>query len=104
MESAGSSHCAAWKKLDVSVLQTLILDKTLGIPSSELATTADIGYTREFNEAFSRVESGEWQVSFILNDPSAVEVRDVASAGDKMPPKSTFFYPKLWSGLFLRKL
>ncbi len=104
MDSVGNGHCSAWKKLDVSVLQTLILDKTLGIPASKLATTADIGYTRDYEEAFTKVETGEWQLSFILNDPSAVEVRDVASAGDKMPPKSTFFYPKLWSGLFLRKL
>ncbi|MEP6756048.1 MAG: DUF1015 domain-containing protein [Chthonomonadales bacterium] len=97
-------HCDAWKALDVSILQTLILDRILGIPATDLATTPDIGYSRNYQEALDRVSSGEYQIGLILNDPSANEVRDVAAANDKMPPKSTFFYPKLWSGLILRKV
>ena len=104
MDAAVEGHADVWKRLDVSILQALVLDRSLGIPAAELATTPDIGYTRDWGEAIEKVSSGEYQIAFMLNNPSAEEVRRVASAGDKMPPKSTFFYPKLWSGLVLRRL
>jgi uncharacterized protein (DUF1015 family) len=104
MEQAGEGHCDAWKRLDVSILQTLVLERSLGIPPASLAATPDVAYTRETAEALRRVQSGEFQIAFLLNLPTADEVRLVAAAGDKMPAKSTFFYPKLWSGLVLRSL
>ena len=97
-------HCAAWKHLDVSILQTLVLDRCLGIGWQDLAHTPDVAYTRDEAEAVSKVVSGEFQLACLLQNPQVTEVRDVASAGDKMPQKSTFFYPKLWSGLILRSL
>lgn len=104
MDAAVEDHSPVWKRLDVSILQALVLERSLGIPAASLATTPDVGYTRDLNEALSAVHSGEWQIALLLNLPTADEVRRVASAGDKMPPKSTFFYPKLWSGLLLRTL
>ncbi len=98
------SHCAAWRKLDVAILQALVLDRTLGISWQDLAHTADVAYTRDEEEAILKVVSGEFQISCLLQNPTITEVRDVASAGDKMPQKSTFFYPKLWSGLILRSV
>ncbi len=104
MDAAVEGHADVWKRLDVSILQSLVLDRSLGIPAAELATTPDIGYTRDWDEAIEKVRLGEYQAAFMLNNPSAEEVRRVASAGDKMPPKSTFFYPKLWSGLVMRRV
>jgi uncharacterized protein (DUF1015 family) len=104
MEAAVQDHSTVWKELDVSILQTLILDRSLGVPATSLATTPDIGYTRSWDEALETVARGDCQVALMLNDPSADEVRRVAGVGDKMPPKSTFFYPKLWSGLILRRV
>ncbi len=98
------SHCEAWKNLDVTILQAFVLDRTLGISWQTLAHTPDVAYTRDEDEAIDKVQSGEWQLSCLLQNPTVTEVRDVASAGDKMPQKSTFFYPKLWSGLVLRSL
>lgn len=98
------SHCEAWKHLDVTILQAFVLDRTLDISWQTLAHTPDVAYTRDEDEAVDKVQSGEWQLSCILQNPTVTEVRDVASAGDKMPQKSTFFYPKLWSGLVLRSL
>lgn len=98
------THCAAWRALDVTLLQALVLDRTLGISWQALAHTPDVAYTRDEQEAIDKVESGEFQLSCLLQNPTVTEVRDVASAGDKMPQKSTFFYPKLWSGLILRSL
>ena len=101
---AAEGHCDAWKRLDVTILQTLVLDRTLGISWKALAHTPDVAYTRDEEEAVAKVASGEFQIACLLQNPSVSEVRDVASAGDKMPQKSTFFYPKLWSGLILRQL
>ena len=98
------AHCAAWRRLDVTILQTFALDRTLGIAWQELAHTSDVAYTRDEEEALRKVESGEYQLAFLLQNPTVTEVRDVASAGDKMPQKSTFFFPKLWSGLVMRSL
>jgi uncharacterized protein (DUF1015 family) len=104
MDAVSEGHCDAWKRLDVSILQMLVLDRSLGISWTDLAHTPDVAYTRDEEEAVQKVQSGEFQIAFLLQNPAVVEVRDVASAGDKMPQKSTFFYPKLWSGLILRSL
>jgi uncharacterized protein (DUF1015 family) len=100
----GPEHCDAWKRLAVSVLQALVLDRSLGISPAALAHTPDVAYTRDVSEAVERVRSGEFQLSCLLQNPTVEEVRAVAAAGDKMPQKSTYFYPKLWSGLVLRSL
>ena len=101
---AEAGHCEAWRRLDVTVLQTLVLDHSLGIRWKDLASTPEVAYTRDAAQAAAWVAAGEWQLAFLLPQPSVDEVRDVAAAGDKMPQKSTFFYPKLWSGLILRSL
>ncbi len=98
------SHCAAWRALDVTILQGFVLDKALGISWQDLAHTPNVAYTRDEEEAVQKVVTGEFQLSCLLQNPTVTEVRDVASAGDKMPQKSTFFYPKLWSGLVIRSL
>ena len=102
--ASDQTHCPAWRKLDVTILQTLVLDRSLGISWTALAHTPDVAYTRDEDEAVEKVDSGEYQIACLLQNPTVMEVRDVASAGDKMPQKSTFFYPKLWSGLILRSL
>ena len=99
-----NSHCLAWKHLDVTILQMLVLDRCLGIGWQELAHTPDVAYTRDEEEAVQKVQSGEFQLACLLQNPTVTEVRDVASEGDKMPQKSTFFYPKLYSGLVVRSL
>ncbi len=97
-------HCEAWRALDVSILQVLVLDMGLGIRWNDLASTNAIAYTRDASEALAKAASGECQVACLLQDPSVTDLLDVAVAGDKMPQKSTFFYPKLYSGLVIRSL
>lgn len=95
-------HSPAWRRLDVSILQVLVLDRTLGISWQSLAHTADVAYTRDEEEAIRQVQSGAFSLACLLRPPKVFEIRDVAAAGDKMPQKSTYFYPKLYSGLLLR--
>lgn len=94
----------AWQRLDVSVLHTLIIEKYLGI-CGELRAKADhITYTREEEGALDAVDRGEYQLAFFLNPTLVEEVTAVAGQGEKMPQKSTFFYPKLITGLVINQL
>ncbi|MDD4335717.1 MAG: DUF1015 domain-containing protein [Desulfotomaculaceae bacterium] len=94
----------AWQRLDVSILHTLIIEKHLGI-CGELRARADhITYTREEGGALDAVDRGEYQLAFFLNPTLVDEVTAIAGQGEKMPQKSTFFYPKLITGLVINQL
>lgn len=92
----------ALKRLDVSVLHSLILEKLLGIGEHNLSAQSNLSYTRDHGEALRSVDRGEYQIAFLMNGPEVEEIRAVAAAGDRMPQKSTFFYPKLLTGLVMR--
>ncbi|HBX23676.1 MAG TPA: DUF1015 domain-containing protein [Desulfotomaculum sp.] len=93
----------AWCRLDVSVLQKLILDNVMGIGQDALAGGAAVQYTRDAGEAVQAVEEGRCRASFLMNPTGIAEVTTVAENGEKMPQKSTFFYPKLITGLVINK-
>jgi len=94
----------AVKRLPVTLLGSLILDQCLGIDADAVAAGDHVSYTRDFAEALAAVERGEAQAAFLLGRPTVQEIKDVSLAGDVMPQKSTFFFPKLLSGLVLRDL
>jgi uncharacterized protein (DUF1015 family) len=93
-----------FRTLDVSILHRLILEKLLHISPEAQEQQTQIKYVRDFDEPFEKVEKGEFQLAFLMNPTRMNEVRDVANAGEKMPYKSTFFYPKLLSGLVINKI
>lgn len=94
----------ALKHLDVSVLHSLVLERLFGIDKVNMANQTNLTYTRDTDEAVSAVDSGDADCAFILNPTRVQEIRDVAAAGDKMPQKSTYFYPKLITGLVMNKI
>ena len=94
----------ATQQLDVTVLHTLILEKIFGIDAENMAKQINLTYTKIFGEAISSVDSGKAQCAFILNPTRVSEIRDVASNGEKMPQKSTYFYPKMITGLVMNQL
>ena len=94
----------ALRGLDVSVLHSLVLERTMGIDKANMAAQINLTYTRSFDEAIESVKSGASQCCFILNPTRVTEIRDVAAAGEKMPQKSTYFYPKLITGLVMNRL
>jgi len=94
----------ATQGLDVTVLHTLVLEKIFGIDAENMAKQINLTYTRLFDEAIESVNTGKAQCAFILNPTRVTEIRDVAAAGEKMPQKSTYFYPKLITGLVMNKL
>ncbi len=94
----------AWQGLDVSVLHTLIIEKHLGICGEMRAKAEHIAYSREEEGALDRVDGGEYQLAFFLNPTLVEEVTEIAGKGEKMPQKSTFFYPKIKTGIVMYKL
>jgi uncharacterized protein (DUF1015 family) len=101
---ADRGRSPAWSRLDVAILHYLVVDKLLGIPEAEWKGGKKIVYTRDPKEVLLGIESGEFQVGAFLNGTPVSQIRDVADAGDVMPQKSTFFYPKLPTGLVIHRL
>jgi len=99
-----TEHSVTYRRLDVTLLQSLVLEPLFGITYQHLERAEGIRYTRDEEEAIRWVRRGEASVAFLLNPPSVQEVREIALSGEKMPPKSTYFYPKLLSGLVMRAL
>lgn len=93
----------AYAELDVTGLHTHILEPVFKIDKENMASQKNLVYTRSLDEAIEKVNSGEFQCSFILRSTKMRQIKDVASAGDKMPQKSTYFYPKLITGLVMNK-
>ncbi len=94
----------ATQQLDVTILHTLILEKIFGIDAENMAKQINLTYTKIFDEAISSVQHGNSQCAFILNPTRVSEIREVASNGEKMPQKSTYFYPKMITGLVMNQL
>lgn len=94
----------AYRKLDVSILHHLIIDRLLGISMDTHKLGLNIEYIKEADDAVDRVESGKAQIIFLMNPTKVTEVRDVAAGGERMPQKATYFYPKLLTGLVLHMI
>lgn len=92
----------ASRRLELNALHKLILERILGIDEEKLRHQMHVTYTRDPKEALDLVSSGKGQVAFLLNNIDVKSVLDVAAAGEKMPQKATYFYPKLLSGLVAR--
>jgi uncharacterized protein (DUF1015 family) len=97
-------HSAAYQELDVSIVQYLVLEKVLGISAADMAAERYVTFFKDPNDAFSRLERGEFQVGFFMNPTGLDQIREVAFGGERMPQKATFFYPKLPTGVVLYDL
>ena len=91
-------------ELDTAVLEHLVLKGPLALTDDDIDHMHDFGYARDDDEARRLVESGEYDVAFLLRPPSVETVREIAAAGQNMPPKSTYFFPKVPTGLLFHPL
>lgn len=96
-----AGHPPAWRALDVNVLQYGVLEPLLGIDAAALASGEWVTFTEDAEEAMAAVADGRVPLAFLLNATRPEEIIAVADEGDRMPQKSTFFYPKLGTGLVL---
>jgi uncharacterized protein (DUF1015 family) len=105
MKRVAPAKSDAWRGLDVSVLQELVLKGVLRLSEEKVLRKEGVSYTPDTRQALQKVTGGPGYVmGFILRPTTIQQVRDVASGGEKMPQKSTYFYPKLLTGLVVRKI
>jgi uncharacterized protein (DUF1015 family) len=89
--------------LDVNILHKLFLEHILGISEEDVKKQTYLKYYKDLQEERRDFESGKLQIAFFLNPTRVEQVVDAAKAGEKMPQKSTFFYPKLMTGFVMNK-
>jgi uncharacterized protein (DUF1015 family) len=92
------------RRLDVTILHAVVIEKILDIPFQSVKQRQHLDYVKDEHEAEGAVMEGKAQAAFLMNAPSLEQIRAVAEAGKTMPQKSTFFYPKLLSGLVVHSL
>jgi uncharacterized protein (DUF1015 family) len=103
-DAALPERSPAYRELDTGVLETLLLKNALGYSDEDIAHFKGLFYARDTAEALAMVRSGEYDAAFLMRPTPVEQVRDVAAAGENMPPKSTYFYPKLLTGLLFNPL
>ena len=92
------------KTLDLTVLHKVILTKELGFTEDEQMAQDGIKYIKVENEAFDMIDLGKAEASFIMAYPKIEDIKRISTAGYRMPQKSTYFYPKLLSGIVINPL
>jgi uncharacterized protein (DUF1015 family) len=99
MDKLAPDRMACWRELDVSILHELILEHLMGLTKESIERKENIEYLREPDLGYDQVASGEAQFMFLLNPTRMEQVIACTLAGEKMPQKSTDFYPKVVTGL-----
>jgi uncharacterized protein (DUF1015 family) len=93
-----------YRRLDTAVLEALVLKGPLGLSEDDISHLHGLGYARSFEEARELVESGRYDAGFFLRGIPVTQIQDIAAAGVNMPPKSTYFFPKVPTGLLFNPL
>jgi uncharacterized protein (DUF1015 family) len=103
-DAALPGRSQAYRRLDTGVLEALLLKGALGLSDEDISHLNGLFYARSTEEALQLVGVGAYDAAFFMRPTPVAQVRDVAAAGENMPPKSTFFFPKLLTGLLLNPL
>jgi uncharacterized protein (DUF1015 family) len=108
MAAAAPDKSEAWRTLDVAVLQKLVLEKLLDFDEEKMGNAEYVEYVKDLpnamNEMIERVDAGRKQIAFFINPVKMQQLIRVTDAGERMPHKSTYFYPKMYTGLTIQKL
>ncbi len=98
----------AWQGLDVAVLHKVLLEGQLGIDEEKLSSGRFITYVKDtptaIDDSIAQVDSGQQQAAFFTNPIKMEQLFAVTDTGERMPQKSTYFYPKMYTGLTIQKL
>jgi uncharacterized protein (DUF1015 family) len=93
-----------YRRLDTAVLEALVLKGALGMTEDDISHLKGLRYARSAAQARAEVEAGEAEAAFFMRATPVAQVRDVAAAGESMPPKSTYFFPKVLTGMVFNPL
>ncbi len=102
MDKFAADRSKTWRTLDVSILHKIVLEQLMGINEQNLED--HVKYTRVDEEAIKFVDEGKYDLSFLMNATKIEELKAIADAGEHMPQKSTYFLPKMLSGLVMYKM
>jgi uncharacterized protein (DUF1015 family) len=94
----------AYRRLDTAVLEALVVRGALGMSEDDISHQRGLSYSRTFEEAVRSVDTGNKEAAFFMRPTPVEQVREVAEAGESMPPKSTYFFPKIPTGLVFNVL
>jgi uncharacterized protein (DUF1015 family) len=103
-DRALAGHSDSYRRLDTAVLEKLLLEDALGLTEDDISHQRGLGYARDLAQARELLSAGEYDLAFLLRPTPVEQVQAIAAAGETMPPKSTYFYPKLLSGLLFNPL
>jgi uncharacterized protein (DUF1015 family) len=98
------NHAVPYRRLDTAVLEALILKATLGLTDDDIDHLNGLGYARDFDQALELIETAAYDAAFFMAPTPVERVQAVAEAGESMPPKSTYFFPKVPTGLLFNML
>ena len=97
-------HAEPYRNLDTAVLEALILKDTLGYTDDQIDHLDGLNYARDDSDAIELILTGAYEAAFFMAPTPVERVHEVAAAGESMPPKSTYFYPKVPTGLLFNPL
>ncbi len=108
MDVAAPDKSDAWRDLDVSVLQKLVLEQLLGMDEQKMGNADYVEYVKDMpnaiNDIIAQIDAGRKQIAFFTNPIKMPQLARITEAGERMPHKSTYFYPKMYTGLTIQKL
>jgi uncharacterized protein (DUF1015 family) len=104
IEALGDTAALAPESGDTAVLEALVLKGALEMSDEDIDHLEGLGYARDFAQALERVQSAEYDAAFFMAPTPVQRVHEVAASGESMPPKSTYFFPKVPTGLLFNPL
>jgi uncharacterized protein (DUF1015 family) len=103
-DAALPDRAEPYRRLDTAVLEALVLKGALEMTDEDIDHLNGLGYARDFDQALELVQSAEYDAAFFMAPTPVERVQEVAAAGESMPPKSTYFFPKVPTGLLFNPL
>ncbi len=104
LEQILTDEYTEWKTIDTGILHGFVFDRILGIQAKNISKSESVKYIQGVREAIASVNGGKYQLAFFLNPTRINQIRDIAIKRHKMPPKATYFYPKLMTGMVVRHI
>jgi uncharacterized protein (DUF1015 family) len=104
IDAALPGRSEAYRRLDAVIVEELILKRVLGMSDEDIAARRGLGYAKSVAEAKSLLGEGAYQAALLLRPIPVEQVREVAAHGETMPPKSTYFFPKVLTGVVFNPL
>jgi uncharacterized protein (DUF1015 family) len=103
-DRALSGHAPPYRRLDTAVLEALILKGALAMTDHDIDELNGLGYARDLDQALQLIADGAYDAAFFMAPTPVAQIQEVAAAGESMPPKSTYFFPKVPTGLLFNPL